>query len=332
MVDPLAATGAQTVYASGMTDSAQGDIVSEQRLEEQFAMQSSELYFRSALLAQYAAIQKADDFDGESVCSTIGGIVRPLVTKVKEIVAQLGETLGLGPIGIMINFALTNIESITQGGIVGQLALSLALIALKTAIAPVLAIPGLSLLAGPLDALLRAVDDVAKCVATKNEVIIDTAYCSYVADMYRLATKAAVDVSPASNLDQMNASEELRRLVTGSRVLLDMMSKYSVASKNEDLLNFRPIFAANVLEEFRNELLHIEGEVVDATVTRYVKMELAAVIAVSNSLEACLRVAVDPSVAVEELNEDIDDFEEDYDEEDDLGSEEDLQDKSGEQQ
>ncbi|GJJ68596.1 hypothetical protein EMPS_00942 [Entomortierella parvispora] len=134
----------------------------------------------------------------------------------------------------------------------------------------------------------------------------------------RSTLEEAIKINPALNLP-VDASEEVRRLMTFPLALLDLMAKASIAETNDALLSIRSIFAGNLLAEYRTELLSLKPS---EDIRIYADITLDSITGSSNSLEACLRVAVDPAVALEELNGELDaeaevDEYEDGDEEDD---------------
>lgn len=64
---------------------------------------------------------------------------------------------------------------------------------------------------------------------------------------------------------------------------------------------------ADVLDQYREEVNRL-GTTDD--VKNYAQLRLSSVVASSNALEACLRIAANTDVAVDELDEDLDAIEE----------------------
>ncbi|KAK3843014.1 MAG: hypothetical protein J3R72DRAFT_420569 [Linnemannia gamsii] len=173
-------------------------------------------------------------------------------------------------------------------------------------------------LIGALVTLQGSIDILTQCSTEGSKLAIEPSSCYALADIYRGVTEDAAGSSPALNLP-IDAPENLRRLAGGSLTILDMLSKNSIAATNEDLLSSRPIFAADILDQYRIELIRVT---MDEEIKGYAVAALGTVVGVSNSLEACLRVAADPIAAIDELNDELeaqafyDDEEEDEDEED----------------
>ncbi|KAF9364420.1 hypothetical protein BGX34_001582 [Mortierella sp. NVP85] len=53
-----------------------------------------------------------------------------------------------------------------------------------------------------------------------------------------------------------SATEDMKRAAAGSASVLDLMDKSSIASSNENLLAVRPIFAGDLLDQYRQEFGH----------------------------------------------------------------------------
>ncbi|KAG0281377.1 hypothetical protein BGZ95_004407 [Linnemannia exigua] len=145
-----------------------------------------------------------------------------------------------------------------------------------------------------------------------TKLAIEPSSCYALADIYRGVTQDAAGSSPALDLP-IDVPEDLKRLAGGSLTILDMLSKNSIAATNEALLSSRPIFAADILDQYRTELIRVT---MDEEIKGYAVAALGSVVGVSNSLEACLRVAADPVAAIDELNEEME-AQAFYDEEED---------------
>jgi len=203
----------------------------------------------------------------------------------------------------------------------------------------------LSLSIGPAGAILKPVSDLIcgiepqlRRLLTCQQGVVsigrltDETQCNALADLYRATLEDSVKISPALNLPA-DASEELRRLTTGSLAVLDLLSKTSIAKTIDDLLAICPSFASDLMQEYRAELLRLSPT---EDIRNYTDISLGSVVSFSNSLEACLRVAADPVGALEEFTgasnteADEDEFEED-DEEKDEGDEQDEQDEQDQQ-
>ncbi|KAF9165711.1 hypothetical protein DFQ26_009470 [Actinomortierella ambigua] len=124
--------------------------------------------------------------------------------------------------------------------------------------------------------------------------------CYDFADLYRNAVKTVVD-NVASVPE--GSSDEIKRSMAGIQATLDIMATSSIASNNTDLLKVQPIFAADVLEQFRDAYVSLADKD-DQKVFANTGLTLA--IGASNALEACLRIAKDPEAAINDLNEDLD--------------------------
>ncbi|KAF9312164.1 hypothetical protein BG003_006586 [Podila horticola] len=105
---------------------------------------------------------------------------------------------------------------------------------------------------GPFYAIEQALDAAVTCFATASKIEnqFNVATCSVYADIYR----GVVDEVASKPIEvPSDASEELKRAISGAQSVVDL-SKSSVATTNEDLLTTRPIFMADVLDQFREEV------------------------------------------------------------------------------
>jgi hypothetical protein len=172
-----------------------------------------------------------------------------------------------------------------------------------------------------LTSLQGSVAIFSQCEVKGGKIAIEPSSCFALADIYRGVIQDAAGANPALNLPA-DASEDLRRLASGSLTILDLISKYSIAATNEALLASRPIFAADILDQYRTEMIRVTTS---DEIKGYAVASLGTVVGVSNALEACLRVAADPIAAIDELNEELeaqalyddDDDDEDEDEDED---------------
>ena len=80
------------------------------------------------------------------------------------------------------------------------------------------------------------------------------------------------------------------------------LSKNVIAQSNEAWLNTRPIVAADLLNQYRDEYLPV-AETDDAKI--YAQTYLGAIVGASNAFEACLHVAADHAVAAEGLRQEL---------------------------
>ncbi|KAF9977785.1 hypothetical protein BGZ73_004852 [Actinomortierella ambigua] len=144
--------------------------------------------------------------------------------------------------------------------------------------------------------------------------------CHQIADLYRSMVEVAI--KKATSVSE-GTSKEMKRSTAGVRAVLKIMSKSSIAPNNADLLETRPIFVADVMEQFRQNYVQ-KADNDDQKL--FGNTGLPLVIGASNALEACLRIAKDPVAAIDDLNEELelDEFEDD-----DLGSQEKIQGQLG---
>ncbi|KAG0055980.1 hypothetical protein BGZ83_006747 [Gryganskiella cystojenkinii] len=148
----------------------------------------------------------------------------------------------------------------------------------------------------------------------RSKMSLEEAHCSSLADFYRQVTASSIDQFPVL---ADSATDEVKRLSTGSISVLSLMSKSSIASSNEGLLATRPIFAGRLLEQYRDELLHQDS--ISDDFRMFVRGQLGIIVSLSNALEACLHIAADPVHAADGLEDELeyDDYEdEDFEDED----------------
>ncbi|KAG0339548.1 hypothetical protein BG000_001844 [Podila horticola] len=161
---------------------------------------------------------------------------------------------------------------------------------------------------GPFYAIEQALDAAVTCFATASKIEnqFNVATCSVYADIYR----GVIDEVESKPIEvPSDASEGLKRAISGAQSVVDL-SKSSVATTNEDLLTTRPIFMADVLDQYREEVNRLATS---DDIKNYAQLRLSSVITSSNTLEVCLCIVADPEAAAEELDEELDAMEdEDY--------------------
>ncbi|KAF9332547.1 hypothetical protein BG006_004591 [Podila minutissima] len=301
-IDPLAPTNAQAVYTYGAetTDDA------AEMSPDDFAYAVSELRFRSHFLTRFEESQKAPskEFAADSLeCFTITSAIKLALdaarTAIKPIFADLGPigTL-LDSVFSMTEKAITNLEDLKNLAV----SLNFAILSIQTILGAVESVPHIGTIAVPLKDLLDQVEKIVTCLFSGDiNNFVQAITCNNIADLYRVAVAEAAKTSPALKLPE-SASADLRRLAAGSLSVLDLMGKNAIATTNEALLATRPIFAADLLNQFREELLRAEA----SDIKMYAGRDLSAAVGISNALEACLRVAADPVAAIDDLNEKLD--------------------------
>ncbi|KAG0222779.1 hypothetical protein BGW42_006333 [Actinomortierella wolfii] len=119
--------------------------------------------------------------------------------------------------------------------------------------------------------------------------------CYSIADLYRTAVNDAIQQFPA--VDKSSSTEQ-SRFAEGTRAVLDLMAKNTIANENENLLKNQAVFVGDLLDQYREEFQRVATTEEQKVFTR---VSLSALVGTSNALEACLRVAADPEVAKEEL-------------------------------
>ncbi|KAG0029827.1 hypothetical protein BGZ82_007711 [Podila clonocystis] len=283
----------------------------------------SEFHFRQALLSEpihmsdnkFEIFAKDKEGDSSGKCfqamSFLSGIFDKMIDAADglevPIITQFFKVmLGVPKTGFKLSEAsvATALQSAFHGVTLGSHAMEEAF---KIMFAYTDLLPA-ALIGGPFSAIEQALDAAVTCFATasKIEQQFNVATCSVYADVYR----GVVDEVASKPIEvPSDASEELKRALSGAHSVVDL-SKSSVATANEDLLTTRPIFMANVLDQYREEVNRLATS---DDIKNYAQLKLSSVVASSNALEACLRIAADPEAAAEELDEEIDDMEdEDY--------------------
>ncbi|KAG0015636.1 hypothetical protein BGZ82_001330 [Podila clonocystis] len=328
--DPLAPTNAQAVYTWGAetTDGA------AELSPDDFAYAVSELRFRSDILSRFEELQSAPptEFAADSLeCLAITASIKVALAAARAAIHPIFATLG--PLGDVLNNVFDAIEKAISNlsdlkAVVTPL--NLAIQVVQTILTAIESIPGLSTIIDPIKKLVAEVNKIVTCLLSGNTSIFTGATsCNNIADLYRIAVAGASKTSPALNLPE-TASADLRRLAAGSLSVLDLMGKNAIATTNEALLATRPIFATDLLNQFREEFLRAES----GDIKMYAKRDLGVVVGITNALEACLRVAADPVAAIDDLNEELEaadadeeDEDDDYDDDDDDDDEDEDEDE-----
>ncbi|KAG0254350.1 hypothetical protein BG011_005812 [Mortierella polycephala] len=218
-------------------------------------------------------------------------VITPVIEIASNILAQL-ETIVNAPLDVT-NGMPFNVVDITFG------VAKLILTSLGSAI-PFLGDTFINL-AATLNSISSSIKGLVGCAGGATKTLLESTHCSGIADLYRAAVAASVKVSPALSMPA-EASEDMKRLATGSLTVLDLMSKNSIATTNDALLTTRPIFASDVLDQYRIEMVRVADS---DDIKAYAQASLAATVGLSNALEACLRVAADPVGAIDDLNDEL---------------------------
>ncbi|KAF9144483.1 hypothetical protein BGX30_012556 [Mortierella sp. GBA39] len=337
--DPMTAPGAQTTY-EWASSGDQNELVAQlEELSYQVSEQALRIQFLSGPDVAAPKSVVGDQFSAQGpVCDNAASIASTAIDKATKLISDsLGLGSGLGtPIGGILNIILKPIKGLL-GGITGGGPLAAVATTVSAAINTAISfLKALSL--GPLSAILAPVIDILKTIkkAIRTLIICQAGFgnqseaqmfeqqsCYLLADIYR---ETIADVTKAFAALPTDMSEDLNRYLQGALAILENASKTSVAATNEALMATRPIFSADVLDQYRMEILRNSGDSDD--VKMYAVADLGAVVAFSNGLEACLRIAADPATAAEEANEkdDMDededeDMDEDYEDEDEEGDE-----------
>ncbi|KAF9420794.1 hypothetical protein BGZ94_009038 [Podila epigama] len=317
--DPLAPANAQTVYAWS-EDS--GESSKKPLTPEEFADAVSEIRFRADILDLIESYRTT--FEAASVpdappkpkCEDLTDAIAKVMDVIRVPVEQIGTSVPF--LKVTLNTLLATVASLST-------------LTLTTVTAPVLQsvgaavkvigailgtlyfIPGLSAITVPVNNLLDTVHTTLNCLAGGQfRLLVDSSLCYHIADFYRIAVAESVKANPALNLPE-SVSDDIRRLTAGSLSVLDLMEKHAISPTNEGLLAVRPIFATDLLNQYREELLRSDSP----DIKNYAEGQLAFVVGVSNALEACLRVAADPVAAIDDLNEELDAEDQDEDEDED---------------
>ncbi|KAF8941292.1 hypothetical protein BGZ58_000033 [Dissophora ornata] len=268
----------------------------------------SELEFRAHLLNH---LEENSDFKVDSVdCVGAKEVVKSASTTIKDALSVAQNIPVLAKFLDYVKVAIDNLNNTVDSALaVGKMSayfsVNMAFTAARLTLRAVAfgqLEPMITPLVKTLNGIQSPLNDVIKCaIGTTRKIDIEPSHCDDLANIYRLVISESTKTSPALNLPA-GASGDLKRLAAGSLSLLDLLDRSSIASTNDALLATRPIFAADLMEQFRTELLRV-GDTEE--IRNYAQVALGAVVGISNSLEACLRVAADPIGAIDELNEEL---------------------------
>lgn len=135
--------------------------------------------------------------------------------------------------------------------------------------------------------------------------MFDQQSCYLLADVYH---NALADAVKALATLPTEVSKDLESYLEGAQMILDNASKTSIATTIETLMTIHPIIFADVLEQYRMKIVRNSGD--NEAIKFYAMVDLGSVVAFSNGLEDCLRIAAGPTAAAMETNEE-DDIDED---------------------
>ncbi|KAF9165710.1 hypothetical protein DFQ26_009469 [Actinomortierella ambigua] len=306
--DPLAAVGSSPDYQWVDSPSvAEPAGISREELSDSI----SELEFRAAFLDLLVppedGVIRAEALD----CSVN---LKSIVDTLKGAIDHLGNLPLLGHLLKPIVSCLENALSTLATGVLTPLqgALLIILPTVSTVldvIARVFStIPGVGDI---IKVLLVSIEHVVNCLTTAVRQAPSTGdkvaalsfqqdQCYPVADLYR---NLVDEMKKNAESVPEGSSDEIKRSMNGIVAVLDLMAKSSIAANNADLLKVQPIFAADVLERFRDAYASLAEK---DEQKMFADAGLTATIGASNALEACLRIAKDPTAAIDDLNEDLD--------------------------
>lgn len=288
----------------------------------------SEIEFRANILSRLEQEPSAD-FKAEGGCESSAATIPTALSAISGLMGTVGVAPFAGSILGHLQKTIGHlIDMISAGGgsAIGPNSITPNAYAIESLIQILkgaVSIAPLQFIAKPiLDALTSlqgSLNLFAQCGEGSSKIAIEPSSCFALADIYRGVIQDAAGDNPALNLPA-DASEDHRRLASGSLTILDLIGKNSIAATNEALLASRPIFAADILDQYRIELIRATT---DDEIKGYAVASLGTVVGVSNALEACLRVAADPVAAIDELNEKLeaqalydDEDEDEYEDED----------------
>ncbi|KAK3844294.1 MAG: hypothetical protein J3R72DRAFT_438473 [Linnemannia gamsii] len=302
--DPMAANGAQATYEWAQP-ADQADLIIQ--LEDAYS-HISELEFRSLFISslepQPPQAIEGEEPNPEFACQegvkVIQGALNGMIEKLKAI-----NFPGIPPLKDALDRAIELLSKAADVVSAGNIqALSVILFPIS-AMLTALKVMTLGMLDPTISEDLEKINtgllQLGSCsMSTQSVASMDKAMCYEIADLYRAIVADVISGAPALSAD---ASEDLRRYSTGAQAILQVISKNSIAANNDALLNSRPIFAADLLEDYRTEMLRAGAK---DNIQNYAAGSLGFVVGSSNALEACLRVAANPASAVEELNDELD--------------------------
>ncbi|KAF9911592.1 hypothetical protein EC991_003056 [Linnemannia zychae] len=324
--DPMAPAGATPPTYDWASVGDETQLVAQL---EDLSYQISERALRAQFLKSIDEIAPStaagEEFNADGLCDSAANNLINLVEKATDNI--IGSIPLVGPvIGPMIKQFIAPIKGLISGidtGSISTLATSITSV-LNTAIGLLRGI-GLGVLGSffiPLIDIIANIKDVLQTVLIcKSSGGIKAKFelesCSLMADIYRSTLTQAAEAYANLPKDQ---AEELQRYLDGAMATIENASKTSIAPSNDALLASRPIFPADVLEQYRTEIVRNSNN--NDAARAYAVANLGSVVAFSNGLEACLRIVADPTAAAEEVNEDEDeDFEDEQDDEEDQDEE-----------
>ncbi|KAG0064484.1 hypothetical protein BGZ90_002189 [Linnemannia elongata] len=268
---------------------------------DEVAELASEISFRAELLDSLNREFQAEGLECAAYKLAIDAVLNGIIQAAKSITT-------IPFVGTVFQFLVQQLERLK--GLVGHITtdsrgivagLDFAFSALKTILATIKYIPlpfDISPIIKAIDSAKPIIRTAVRCVLGGSKLAITQGHCAPTADMYRLFIADATTNAPTV---PDSASEEWKRIAAGASSVLQL-SKNAIAKSNEELLNIRPIFAADLLNQYRDEYLRV-AETDDAKI--YAQTYLGAIVGTSNALEACLRVAADPAIAAEELQQEL---------------------------
>ncbi|KAF9910203.1 hypothetical protein EC991_007130 [Linnemannia zychae] len=269
---------------------------------DQLAAYSSEITFRAELLESLnPGFEATALIDCSAIKSTVDVLLDGIIASLKTIapIPLIGSAFQFISTQLeKLKDFITNPSSSTEGFAAG---LGFAFSSLKTVLSTLQFLPlplDISLIVKTILGAESVVHDAVHCVLGGSKLAITQDHCVPTADLYRLLVNDASTLAPILPED---ASDEWKRIAAGASSVLEL-SKNAIAKSNEELLSTRPIFAADLLNQYRDEYLRV-ADTDDAKI--YAQSYLGAIVGVSNALEACLRVAADPAEAYQELQQDL---------------------------
>ncbi|KAK3843956.1 MAG: hypothetical protein J3R72DRAFT_439470, partial [Linnemannia gamsii] len=288
---------------------------------DQLAASTSEIIFRAELIdslnRDYEAAAAAAGIDCSDIRNTISKLLDGIIASSTLVLTNLPliGTVFASIIAQLVHLR-EEVTEITTDTAKLAAGIDTAFSALKAVLVIIPLTPTPTEVSTAIKAILdaeSAIYTVVKCAVGGSKIAITQAYCAPTADLYRLLVEDASSKAPSL---PDTASEEWKRIAAGTSSVLEL-SKNAIAKSNEGLLSTRPIFVADLMNQYRDEYLRV-AETDDAKI--YAQSYLVAIVGISNALEACLRVAADPAVAAQELEQDFNSqarFEDENDEDED---------------
>ncbi|KAF9122281.1 hypothetical protein BGW39_009865 [Mortierella sp. 14UC] len=306
--DPLTANDAQTNYEWAQP-ADQTDLIAQ--LEASYS-QMSELEFRSQILVSFeeqpAEASEGVEFNAEFICTAGFKVIENALNEVAKKVAGVDAATipGFAPIrkyfDNISSMLATAAQSASSANVQGTFHAVNAVTTMLSAVSTLtLGMLPKSIGEG-LENTKKGLSQLVMCsLSAQNVPSMDKSTCYEIADLYRAIVADVVAGAPVLPAD---ASEGLQRYSAGAQAILQIINKNSIAVNNEALMSSRAIFAAELLDEYRTEMLRsgAKDSIRPTPLAHF----------------ACLRVAADPAAAAEELNDKLDALEdEDEDDEDD---------------